>query len=303
MFFGESGFAQGLPNLNYYKDANEKIGMPASDENRVVFMGNSITQFWSTTHPAFFEGKPYINRGISGQTTPLMLSRFVTDVVDLKPVVVVIEGGTNDIAENSGPITLEKIAENISKMAQLAKTNGIQVVLSSVLPAYQYNWRPDIKPIEKIIALNELIKSYAEENGMIYADFYSALVSEDKGMKDEYTLDGVYPNLAGYEVMEPIVEAAIEQAMSLTGTHSISGTDINFKVFPNPVSGVALSIIVPEGATKISVFDISGKVVYKKKVTKKEYLINNSVIKNNGIYIVSVFTSGKSLSKKVIISK
>jgi len=285
------------------KTATCEVTVTASNGKSVVFMGNSITQFWSTQHPEFFDGKPYLNRGISGQTTSQMLSRFNNDVVKPKPTVVVIEGGTNDIAENGGPITLEKIAENISSMAQLAKTNGIQVVLSSVLPAYSFSWRPEIDPIEKIIALNELIKSYAEANGMIYADFYSALVSEDKGMIAQYTLDGVHPSKAGYEVMEPIVEEAIGKAISLTGTNSIYDEDENFKVFPNPVSGVALSIKLPEGAEILSITDVTGKIIYKKQVKQKEYLIDNSVFKQDGIYMVNIFTSEKSLTKKVIISK
>jgi lysophospholipase L1-like esterase/uncharacterized protein YjdB len=222
LFFGESGFAQDLPNLNYYKVANQKIGLPAADENSVVFMGNSITQFWSTTHPEFFEGKPYINRGVSGQTTSQMLSRFQADVVNLMPAVVVILGGTNDIAGNGGPTTVKKIQGNIASMAQLAKTNGIQVVLCSVLPVLSYSWKPEVKPVDSIISLNSLIKTYAQENEMIYADFYSALVNEQKGMKAGYSGDGVHPNLAGYKVMEPIVEEAIDKAFILARKNDIT---------------------------------------------------------------------------------
>jgi len=222
LFFGESGFAQDFPNLSYYKVANQKTGLPAVDENSVVFMGNSITQFWSTTHPEFFEGKPYINRGVSGQTTSQMLSRFQADVVNLMPAVVVILGGTNDIAGNGGPTTVKKIQGNIAAMAQLAKTNGIQVVLCSVLPVLSYSWKPEVKPVDSIISLNSLIKTYAQENEMIYADLYSALVNEQKGMKAGYSGDGVHPNLAGYKVMEPIVEEAIDKAFILARINDIT---------------------------------------------------------------------------------
>jgi lysophospholipase L1-like esterase len=217
LFFGESGFAQDFPNLNYYKSAKDKIGLSASSEHRVVFMGNSITQGWSETDPAFFNGKPYINRGISGQTTPQMLSRFQVDVVNVLPTVVVILAGTNDIAGNSGPTTVKKIQGNIASMAQLAKTNGIQVVLCSVLPVYKYPWSQAVNPIDSISSLNSLIKTYAQENEMIYADFYSPMVNEQKGLKTEYSGDGVHPNLAGYRVMNPIVEEAIDNAFILAG--------------------------------------------------------------------------------------
>jgi len=217
LFFGESGFAQNLTNLNYYKAANVKTGMQASGENRVVFMGNSITQGWSEIDPAFFNGKPYINSGISGQTTSQMLSRFETDVINFLPTVVVILAGTNDIAGNGGPTTVKKILGNIASMAQLAKTNGIEVVLCSVLPVYKYPWAQSVNPIDSISSLNSLLKTYAQENDMIYADFYSTMVNEQKGLKAEYSADGVHPNLAGYNVMNPIVEEAIGKAMLLAG--------------------------------------------------------------------------------------
>ena len=288
----------------YYIDCLTLVeSNPVTDTKQVVFMGNSITQFWGTSHPVFFVENPYINRGISGQTTPQMLARFRDDVIALKPAAVVIEGGTNDIAGNTGYSTIEQIQNNLIAMAQLAKTNGIQVVLSSVLPADHYSWSPNVQPIEIIISLNKLIKSYAEENGMIYADFYSPLVNEQKGMKQEYTLDGVHPNLAGYEIMEPIVKEAINKAISLTGTKSIYGENEDFEVFPNPVSGSALSIKLPEGAVNFNIINAAGKIIYKKQVKQNRYIIDNSVFKENGIYMVNVFTSVKSLSKKIIISK
>lgn len=216
-------------------------------QDKVVFMGNSITQFWSSTHPAFFTGKPYINKGISGQTTSQMLARFNADVIQPKPSIVVFLGGTNDIAQNGGPITVEQIMNNISTMAQMAKTNGIQVILCSVLPVYQYNWRPEIKPIEQIIALNALIKKYTEENEMVYCDFYSPLVNEEKGLNSAYSNDGVHPNLAGYLVMEPIVEAAIQKATTPATSIDISPSKLNMT--DNSTSQLSL-IVTPEGASK-----------------------------------------------------
>ena len=213
VLFADYSFAQDWPGLNRYKDDNAKVGLPASGENRVVFMGNSITEGWSITSPLFFKGKPYINRGISGQTTPQMLVRFRADVIKLKPAVVVILGGTNDIAGNTGPSTIEMIKDNIISMAQLAKANGIKVILCSVLPVYDYPWKPGLEPAEKIITLNKTIKSYAENNGMIYLDFFSAMVDARKGMKAEYSKDGVHPNEAGYKVMEPLAEKAIATAL------------------------------------------------------------------------------------------
>ena len=212
MFFGELSYAQDWPGFNRYRNDNEKIGLPALGESRVVFIGNSITDGWSISRPDFFAGKPYVNRGISGQTTPQMLVRFRADVIKLKPKVVVILAGTNDIAGNTGPSTLEMIEDNILSMAQLAKANGIRVVLCSVLPVYDYPWKPGIEPANKIIALNQMLKKDSETDGMIYLDLYSALVNEQKGMRAEFSGDGVHPNVAGYKVMEPLVEVAIANA-------------------------------------------------------------------------------------------
>jgi lysophospholipase L1-like esterase len=204
---------QDWPNLGHYKDENAKIGLPAPNENRVVFMGNSITEGWGQISPQFFSGKPYVNRGISGQTTPQMLIRFRPDVIALKPKVVVILGGTNDIAGNTGPSSLEMIEDNLASMAVLAKAANIKVVLSSVLPAYDYPWTPGLKPAEKIATLNQWIKSYAMENGCIYLDYYSSMVDGRKGMKAEYSVDGVHPNEAGYKVMAVLAEKAIALAL------------------------------------------------------------------------------------------
>ena len=167
IFMEQSLIAQNndWPNLSKYKEENVKIGMPAAGENRVVFMGNSITEGWEQISPEFFKDKPYINRGISGQTTPQMLVRFRPDVINLKPKVVVILAGTNDIAGNTGPSTLEMIEDNIASMVDLANANNIRVVLCSVLPVYDYPWKPGLNPAEKIVILNKWIKEYADKNG------------------------------------------------------------------------------------------------------------------------------------------
>jgi lysophospholipase L1-like esterase len=176
-------------------------------------MGNSITEGWSRFCPDFFAGRPFLNRGISGQTTPQMLVRFRPDAIDLKPAVVVILAGTNDIAGNTGPSTLEMIEENIISMAELAKANSIKVVLSSVLPAFDYPWKPGINPAEKIVALNAMIKKYADNNGIIYLDYFSSMADKRNGLKSEYSDDGVHPNEAGYRVMAPLAEEAIAKAL------------------------------------------------------------------------------------------
>ncbi|HEY3372367.1 MAG TPA: SGNH/GDSL hydrolase family protein [Prolixibacteraceae bacterium] len=205
--------SQDWAELNHYKEDNKEIGLPSKGENRVVFMGNSITAGWVGAMPEFFKGKPYIGRGIGGQTTPQMLIRFRQDVIHLKPKVVVILAGTNDIAGNTGPSTLEMIEDNIASMSELAESNGIKVILSSVLPVYVYPWKPEVKPIDQIIALNHWLKDYAEKNGHIYLDYYSSMVDERLGMKSEYSADGVHPNQIGYKVMGVLVEIAIASTL------------------------------------------------------------------------------------------
>ncbi len=200
-------------NLNRYKEENLKIGLPADNENRVVFIGNSITQGWIEVDPNFFAGKSYINRGISGQTTPQMLVRFRSDVVNLKPKVVVILAGTNDIAGNTGPSTLEMIEDNIASMVEIANANNIKAVLCSILPAYDYPWKPGLEPAQKIVDLNKWIKEYAVKNKIIYVDYFAPMADQRNGLKKEYSEDGVHPNLAGYNIMEPIVENAIAEAL------------------------------------------------------------------------------------------
>ena len=207
-------FAQDWANTARFKDENAKLTPPAKGENRVVFMGNSITEGWIRTHPDFFAGKPYVNRGISGQTTPQMLVRFRPDVINLKPALVVILAGTNDIAGNTGPSTLEMILDNLISMTELAKANNIKVVLSSVLPAFDYPWKPGMEPAMKIVKLNEMIKKYADDHGIVYIDYFSSMADERNGLKKELSGDGVHPNDAGYKVMEPLVEAAIKKALN-----------------------------------------------------------------------------------------
>jgi lysophospholipase L1-like esterase len=202
------------PYLQKYSKMNSDLPAPAPGEDRVVFMGNSITEMWARYFPTMFPGKPYINRGIGGQTTPQMLVRFHQDVVALKPKVVVILAGTNDIAGNTGPATLEMIENNLAGMAEIAKANGIRVVLASVLPVYTYSWRPEIEhPADTIVALNKWLKDFAETHGEIYLDFHSAMKDERNGMRKEITTDGVHVNEAGYRIMAPLTVAAIEQAL------------------------------------------------------------------------------------------
>lgn len=213
--------AQDWPNLNRYREANKAImEMRKNDsedarKNWVVFMGNSITQNWASMDPEFFARNNYIGRGISGQTSPQMLLRFRQDVIELAPKAVVILAGTNDIAGNTGPSSIDMIMDNIISMAQLARANGIRVVLCSVLPANRYKWAPDVKPADTIIELNRQIKAYAEANQMVYVDFHTALVDKEKGLSAAYGADGVHPTLDGYKIMESLVVKGIEQALSI----------------------------------------------------------------------------------------
>lgn len=208
-----SGQTTDWANTAKYAEENKTLGAPLAGEKRVVFMGNSITEGWKMTDPAFFNGRPYIDRGISGQTTPQMLIRFRPDVIDLKPAAVVILAGINDIAENTGPITLEAIAGNIFSMVQLAQANKIKVVMCSVLPANRFPWRPSILPADKVIALNKMLKDYAVQNKITYVDYYSKMVDDEKGLPKKYAEDGIHPTLEGYKVMEALVEEGIRRAL------------------------------------------------------------------------------------------
>jgi acyl-CoA thioesterase I len=198
--------------LARYREENARLGPPVVGEHRVVFMGDSITEGWGGPN-RFFPGKPYINRGISGQTTPQMLIRFRPDVIALKPRAVVILAGTNDIAGNTGPMTLEMTKDNLMSMVDLAQANGIRVVLAAVLPAYDFPWQPGAKPAEKIAALNAWLREYAAQKRIVYLDYYSAMVDDRQGLKAELSPDGVHPNAAGYAVMAPLAEKAIARAL------------------------------------------------------------------------------------------
>jgi len=203
-----------FPNLKKYAEANKTLPAKQSNAKRIVLMGDSITEFWKTTDPDFFTKTGYIDRGISGQTSPQMLLRFRQDVINLKPTVVVILAGVNDIAENTGPISLEAILDNIISMAELAKANKIKVVLSSVLPANAFWWRTELKPADKIIALNALIKAYADKHNLTYINYYATMVNDEKGLDKKFSDDGVHPMLSGYKVMEPLLEKAIAEVLS-----------------------------------------------------------------------------------------
>ena len=208
-----SGNAQDWANLKRYQVENTALIIPFESENRVVFMGNSITQQWKEIRPQFFSNNPYVCRGISGQTTPQMLVRFRQDVVALQPKVVVILAGTNDIAGNTGPSTLQMIMDNLSSMADIANANDIQVVLCSVLPAFDYPWSKGLEPNLKIPALNEMIKTYCTKKNIVYLDYFTAMADERNGMKTELTTDGVHCSNEGYIVMESLVKIAIEKAL------------------------------------------------------------------------------------------
>jgi len=207
-------YSQDWSNLKRFQKENTELIDPQSGEHRVVFMGNSITEFWSKMRPSFFIDKSYINRGISGQTTPQMLLRFRQDVIHLNPSVVVILAGINDIAGNTGPTTIEVIANNIISMIELAKSNKIKVVLCSVLPVFDFPWNQGLKPAEKVIKLNSLLKSYAEQNSIVYVDYFSPMVNEVNGLKKELGDDGVHPNITGYIIMEPLLENGIVKALA-----------------------------------------------------------------------------------------
>lgn len=195
--------------LDRYKAANASLGTAATDDNRVILFGDSITEGWAPLFDEMFPGKAYLGRGISGQTTAQMLVRFRQDVLDLRPDVVVILAGTNDIAGNTGVVTLAHIQGNLASMAELASSAGIGVILSSVLPVADYPWRPGLEPAPKIVALNDWMRGYAESNQLFYVDYHGAMADARDGMRPELAEDGVHPNRAGYSIMAPLVEEAI----------------------------------------------------------------------------------------------
>ncbi|HMD44225.1 MAG TPA: SGNH/GDSL hydrolase family protein [Candidatus Acidoferrum sp.] len=208
------------PYLAKYREADKALPTPSAGEARVVFMGDSITEGWGQAgvpapadHAEFFPGKPYVNRGISGQTTPQMLVRFRQDVVALQPKAVVILAGINDIAENTGKTTLEAIEDNFASMSEIARANGIQVVLCSTLPASAFPWHPGLQPAPEVKALNAWLRNYAATKGLIYVDYYTPMANAEGGLKAELGRDGVHPNKAGYELMAPLAEAGIGEAL------------------------------------------------------------------------------------------
>src|SRR5579862_9232770 len=204
-------FTDDYGQLARYRAANAALKSPKG-ENRVVFFGDSITDSWHLDE--YFPGKPYVNRGISGQTTPQMLVRFRQDVINLRPKVVVILAGTNDIAGNTGPATPEMIQDNLVSMVELAHANGIKVVLSSITPSDDFWWNPGTKPAHRIAEMNSWIKAYTAEHGLVYLDYYSSMADDNGGMKREFTSDGVHPNPAGYALMGNLAEKAIATAFA-----------------------------------------------------------------------------------------
>ena len=199
-------------NLARYRAADRKLGKPAMGTDRVVFIGDSITEGWKLE--SSFPGKPYINRGISGQTSSQILLRFRQDVIDLHPTVAVILAGTNDLAENTGPVTLEQIEGNLESMAQLASTHHIAVVLCSVLPSVNYWWHPQLpNPAPRIAALNRWLEGYAERQHYVYVNYYGAMKDAAGALRHDLSPDGVHPSPAGYAVMAPLAQAGIEEAM------------------------------------------------------------------------------------------
>jgi len=207
-------FRNDFANFARYRDANRALGAPAAGERRVVFVGNSITEGWVQYFPSMFPGRPYIGRGIGGQTTPQMVVRFHADVVSLKPAVVVILAGTNDIAGNTGPSTNAMIQDNIAAMTNIAQANRIRVVLSSILPVYDYPWRPGLAPAPRIVAINAWMKAYAARVGATYVDYHTAMKDDRDGLRAGLGDDGVHPNDAGYRIMAALVVPAIAAAVA-----------------------------------------------------------------------------------------
>lgn len=206
------------PDLTRYRNEDLALGAPKPGEQRVVFLGASITDFWGRKYGEFFPGKPYVNRGISGQVTSQLLIRFQQDVVHLSPAAVVIaDAGANNIAGNAGPATLEMFQNDVVSMVAIARAHHIRVILASLLPASRFPWQPEARPAAEIREWNAWLKQYAEQQRMIYLDYYSALVDEQGGMKPELAFDGaVHPNTAGYAVMQPLAEKAIAEALAGT---------------------------------------------------------------------------------------
>ena len=203
------------PQLERYRAENAALGPVPEGEQRVVFFGDSITDAWGRQPDTgeFFPGMPYVNRGISGQTTEQMVVRFRQDVIDLHPAAVVILAGTNDVAGNTGPMTPQMTEENFESMADLARANGIRVIFASILPARDFPWHPGMDPAPKIRLLNDWLAGYCVNHSITYLDYYPAMAAEDGGMKPGISKDGVHPNTKGYAIMTPLAEAAIEKTL------------------------------------------------------------------------------------------
>jgi lysophospholipase L1-like esterase len=217
-----AAFAQTTPppdrdGLGRYAVANRALPAPQAGRPRVVLLGNSITDVWPRADSAFFQKGPYelIGRGIGGQTTPQLLVRFRQDVLDLHPTVVVILAGINDIAQNTGPYDPVATLNNIKSMTELAQAHGVRVVLSSVLPAYDFPWRHGLEPAPKVVALNQQLKAYAAERHATYLDYHSAMADNRQGLPPELAKDEVHPTLAGYRIMEPLLERAVAQSLKM----------------------------------------------------------------------------------------
>ena len=202
------------PNLFQYQDENRLVGLPEKGKQRVVFMGDSITEEWSNLYPGYFDTKGYINRGIGGQTTPQMLIRFKPDVIDLEPDIVVILAGTNDIAGNTGDSNVKMITDNIFSMAELARAHQIKVVLSSILPVFEYEWANEIKDVPATIdSVNNKLKKYVKDHGLVYLDYFSLMVDQRRGLNKDYTYDGVHPNQDGYILMSSLAEKVLSRLL------------------------------------------------------------------------------------------
>ena len=210
-------FAQEIDFVHSARFAKENAALPkpSKKEKRVVFMGNSITEGWIRTHPDFFKSNGYISRGISGQTSYQFLLRFREDVINLSPALVVINAGTNDVAENTNVYNEDQTFGNIVSMVELAKANKIKVILTSVLPAAAFKWRMEIKDApQKIQALNARIEAYAKANKIPFVNYYKVMVvDENQALNPQYTKDGVHPTSEGYDIMEPLIKSAIDKAL------------------------------------------------------------------------------------------
>ena len=209
----KENFADDWARLTKYQNENDSIGAPKKGDKRVIFLGSSIFEFWKQKDPEYFEGKAYLDRGISGQISPQLLIRFRQDVIDLKPKVVIILAGSNDISGNTGHVTNEKIMKNIQSMAELAKLHHIKVVLCKYLPINEYPWAKHIRPADQIIALNDMIEAYARKKHHTVLDYWTPLADDQKGQRKELTVDGVHPNLEGYKIMEQVTEKVLDKVL------------------------------------------------------------------------------------------